>query len=89
MAVRRGLHAYHVWVLCGVCNIYKRKGVCQRDDAADLNDLNMYVKDIVAVFKLFAGAHPPVKNFSHHYHHVAAQALRSHTHVFAFALVVY
>jgi len=27
------------------------------------NVLNMYVRDIVAVFKLFAEAHPPVKNF--------------------------
>ena len=51
----------------------------------DSNVLNMYV--VVAVFKLFAGAHPPVKIFSHHHH--AAQALRSRTHVSAFALVVY
>jgi hypothetical protein len=49
---------------------------------------NIYVGDVIAVFKLLAGAHPPVKKFSHH-HHVAAQALRSRTHVSAFALVVY
>ena len=53
----------------------------------DSND-RICTLNVVAVFKLFAGAHPPVKKFSHH-HHVAAQALRSRTHVFAFALVVY
>ena len=88
MALGRGLHAYRVWALCCVCSIYRRKGVCQRDDTADSNDPNMYVRDVVAVFKFFAGAHPPVKKISHH-HYVAAQALRSRTHVSAFALVVY
>ena len=57
-------------------------------DAVDLNVPNMYVRDVVAVFKLFCWGSPPSKNFSH-YHPVAAQALRSHIHVSAFALVVY
>ena len=54
----------------------------------DLNDRTCII-DVVAIFKLFAGAYPLVKIFSHHYHHVAAQALHSRTHVSAFALVVY
>ena len=55
----------------------------------DSNVPNIYIRDVIAIFKLFAGAHPLVKKFSYHHHHVAVQALRSRTHVSAFALVVY
>ena len=41
-------------------------------NAVDSNDPNMYIRDMVAVFKLFAGAHPPIKIFSYHYHYVTA-----------------
>ena len=54
----------------------------------DLNDPNIYVRDVVVVFKLFYWGSPPSKIFLHH-HPVAAQVLRSRTHVSAFALVVY
>jgi len=37
-----------------------------RMNAADSNDPNVYVRDVVAVFKPFAGAHPPSKKISHH-----------------------
>jgi len=88
MALGRGLLTYCVWVLRGICSICRREGVHQRDDTANSNDLNIYVRDVVAMFKLFTRAQPLVKKNLHHYH-VAIQALRSHTHVSAFALVVY
>jgi len=48
-----------VWVLRGVCSIRRRKGVRQRGDTADSNDPNMYVRDVVVVFKLFCWGSPP------------------------------
>src|SRR6266702_7553860 len=54
----------YIWVLCGVCNIYKREGVRQRNDTADLNDPNMYVGDVVAVFRLLLGLTPQRKIFT-------------------------
>jgi len=71
MALGRKLYAYRVWVLCGVYSIYRRKGVRQRDNTADLNDPNIYVRDVVAVFKLFARAHPLAKKILHHHSIVA------------------
>jgi len=50
-------------MLYSVYNIYRRKGVHQRDNTADLNDPNMYVRDVVAMFKFFAKAHPLMKFF--------------------------
>ena len=41
----------------------KGKGYAKGMILVDLNVLNMYVRDVVAVYKLFAGAHPPVKFF--------------------------
>jgi len=55
-------------------------------DAVDLNVPNMYVGDVV--FKLFCWGSSPSKKILYYYF-VAAQALRSHTHVSVFALVVY
>jgi len=63
MALGRRLHMYRVWTLCSIYSIYKRQGVRQRDNTTDLNDLNMYVRDVVAIFKLFARTHPPAKYF--------------------------
>jgi len=48
----------------------------------------MYIRDVVAVFKLFCWG-SPLSEKSLHHHDVAAQALRSRTYVSAFALVVY
>ena len=47
---------------------------------------NIYIRDVV--FDFFTRAHPPIKKISHYYP-VTAQALRSHTHVSMFTLVVY
>ena len=54
----------------------------------NLNNLNIYIKDIVAMFKLFARAYSLMKNF-HTTNYVATQALRSRIYIFAFALVIY
>jgi len=62
--------------------------VRQKDDTANLNDPNIYIRDVVVIFKLFRWGLPPSKkNFT--LHSVTAQALRSHIYVFIFALVVY
>src|SRR6266702_7142215 len=53
-----------IWVLCGVCSICKKKGVRQRNNTADSNDPNMYVGDVVAVFKLLLGLTPQRKIFT-------------------------
>ena len=89
MASWRGLHAYYIWVLYNIYNIYERKRIRQKDNTAHLNDPNIYIRDVIAMFKLFAKAHPLIKKISHYYHHIAMQALRSYIHVSAFALVVY
>ena len=78
-----------IWVLCGVCSIYRREGERWRDECLSIQMTECVRWRHGSCIQTFAGAHPPVKKFSHHHHHVAAQALRSRTHVFAFALVVY
>jgi hypothetical protein len=88
LCLGRGLYAY-IYRCCIVYIVFiggreYAKGII----LINSNVPNIYVRDIVAVFKLFARAHPPVKKISH-YHYVAAQAQRSRTHVSAFALVVY
>jgi len=83
------LHAYCVYVYAALCSVF----VGERENAGGMDACrfecpNMYVRDVVVVFKLFRWGSPPSEKFSHH-HPVAAQALRSRTHVSAFALVVY
>jgi len=83
------LHAYCVYVYATLHSVFvggreNARGI----DACRFECLNIYVRDIVAVFKLFCWGSSPSEKISH-YHSVAAQALRSHTHVSAFALVVY
>ena len=50
-------------IVCGCCVIYvifiRGRGYAKGMILVNLNVLNMYVGDMVAVFKLFAGAHPP------------------------------
>ena len=45
-------------------NIYKRKGDAGGMNTADLNNLNVYVRDVVAIFKLLLGLTLPAKFFS-------------------------
>src|SRR6266568_1078263 len=63
LCLKCGLHAY----VCGCCAVYvvfiKGRGYAKGIMLVNSNVPNMYVKDVVAVFKLFAGAHPPVKKF--------------------------
>src|SRR6266568_1868921 len=69
----------YVWVLCGVCSIRKREGVRQRNDTADLNDPNVYVGDVVAVFKLLLGLTPQRKIFTPPPPHRCAGAAQPYT----------
>jgi len=58
------------WIACVLC-VYgcyivyiifiKGREVRQKDDTANLNNLNMYVRDVVVVFKLFCWGLPPSK----------------------------
>jgi len=64
----RGSHAY----IYGCCAVYivfvGGRGYAKGIILINSNVPNMYVGDVVAVFKLFAGAYPPVKKISQHHH---------------------
>jgi len=55
---------YCVCIYATLYNIFIKKRENAREmNAINLHNSNMYVKDVVAVFKLFTRAHPPVKEF--------------------------
>src|SRR6266568_6462365 len=68
-----------MWILCGVCSIRRREGVRQRNDTCRFECPNMYVRDVVAVFKLFCWGSPPSEKFSHPPPHRCAGAAQPYT----------
>ena len=80
----------YVWVLRGICSIRRREGVRQRDNCLLIRMTERVTIDVVcSCVQTFYWGSPPSEKFLYHHHHIAAQALRSRTHVSAFALVVY
>ena len=88
MALGRRLHAYYIYINATLCSIFiKERENAKGVNAVNSNDLNVYVRDIVAMFKPLLGLTPAKKSL--HYYYVTAQALRSYTYISMFALVVY